>query len=59
MLSSHEPALVKLLINIVGIYPPSSAVLLNTGERGVVTQVNWRAPLNPKVRFITTKNSSR
>ncbi|CAK0744761.1 HD-GYP domain-containing protein [Gammaproteobacteria bacterium] len=53
--SSHEPSLVQLLISLIGVYPPSSAVLLNTGERGVVTVVNWRAPLAPRVKIFYNK----
>ncbi|CAK0764054.1 hypothetical protein CCP4SC76_30003 [Gammaproteobacteria bacterium] len=40
---------VAALIAVVGIYPVHSAVLLNTGERGVVTKVNWQHPLKPAV----------
>ena len=40
---------VEALIRAVGIYPVHSAVLLNTGERGVVTKVDWRHPLKPTV----------
>jgi len=47
----HEPALVKVLISLVGIYPVSSAVLLNSGECGMVTRVNWRKPLQPRVKL--------
>lgn len=48
----HDPALVKTLIGIVGIYPISSAVELNTGERGVVTRVNWKKPMLPRVKIV-------
>ncbi len=54
-LSAHEHSLVQLLIRLVGVFPPSSAVLLNTGERGIITQVNWKAPLAPKVRILYNK----
>ncbi|CAK0781714.1 putative Cyclic di-GMP phosphodiesterase PA4108 [Gammaproteobacteria bacterium] len=40
---------VEALIRAVGIYPIHSAVLLNTGERGVITKVDWRSPLKPTV----------
>lgn len=55
LLPSHEPSLVQLLVRLVGIFPPSSAVLLNTGERAIVTQVNWRTPLAPKVKIYYNK----
>lgn len=48
---AHDPTLIKLLVQLVGIYPISSAVVLNTGERGIVTKVNWRKPLLPTVRL--------
>ena len=37
------------LISLLGIYPPTAAVLLNTGERGVVRQRHPDAPLQPLV----------
>ncbi len=45
----HDVSLVELLIQLVGIYPISSAVQLNTKEKGVVTKVNWRDALMPSV----------
>ncbi len=48
----HAPAIVQALISVLGIYPIGSAVLLNTGERAVVTRVNWKAPLLPRVRVM-------
>lgn len=48
---SHERALVKLLISQIGIYPVSSAVVLDTGECGLVMRVNWRKPLLPRVKL--------
>lgn len=58
LLSGHEPSLAGLLVRVVGVFPPSSAVLLNTGERGVVTCVNWRAPLAPRVKIFYNKTLS-
>ncbi len=46
-----DPAYVAGLINILGIYPVTSAVLLNTGEKGVVEQVFAEAHLEPIVRL--------
>ncbi len=43
------PHLVASLISLLGIYPPTAAVLLNTGERGVVRQRHSDAPLQPLV----------
>ncbi|MBF0256416.1 MAG: DUF3391 domain-containing protein [Gammaproteobacteria bacterium] len=52
---SHNMGLVELLIQLVGIYPVSSAVMLDTGEKAVVTKVNWRDALRPQVRVIYSK----
>ncbi|MEO5344390.1 MAG: HD domain-containing protein, partial [Gammaproteobacteria bacterium SHHR-1] len=52
---SHSMELVELLIQLVGVYPVSSAVQLDTGEKGLVTQVNWRDALRPKVRIFYSK----
>ena len=52
----HDAALTKLLISIVGVYPMSSAVELDSGERGVVVKVNWKQPLKPIVRVIYGKD---
>lgn len=35
---SYHPALLKLFVSIVGIYPVGTLLLLNTGEVGVVTE---------------------
>jgi len=46
-----EANLVAGLINILGIYPVTSAVQLNTGEKGVVEQVFADAHLEPVLRI--------
>lgn len=48
----HPARLAQALVTILGIYPVSSAVLLNTGERGLVTRVNWKSPLQPRVKLL-------
>ena len=47
----HAPELVEQFIQLLGIYPISSAVVLNTGERGMVTQISWKTPLLPKIKI--------
>jgi len=42
---------VAALINILGVYPVTSAVLLNTGEKGVVEQVFSSAHMEPIIRI--------
>jgi putative nucleotidyltransferase with HDIG domain len=34
-----DPALIKVLINLIGIFPIGTLVLLNTNEMGIVTQI--------------------
>lgn len=51
-----EPCLVESFIKCVGIYPPGSLVLLNTGEIGVVTEVNSEFRLRPKIIILLDEN---
>lgn len=44
-----EHTLVQRFIQIVGIYPVGSVVVLNTGEVAVVSRINREAPLTPAV----------
>lgn len=53
---SYDVELVELLIKMVGIYPVSSAVQLNTLEKGVVLKVNWRDALKPMITIYYNKN---
>jgi HD-GYP domain-containing protein (c-di-GMP phosphodiesterase class II) len=55
---SHSMELVELLIQLVGIFPVSSAVKLSSNERGVVTRVNWRDAMKPMVRLYYAKDGS-
>jgi HD-GYP domain-containing protein (c-di-GMP phosphodiesterase class II) len=48
----HNMELVKHFIHLMGIYPISSAVELNTGEKGIVTRINWRAPKQPRIKIV-------
>ena len=52
MAGGHDIELVKQFIHLLGIYPISSAVKLNTGEKGIVVRVNWKNPKAPRVRII-------
>jgi hypothetical protein len=42
-----DSTLVQQFIKVVGIYPVGSVVELNTGETGIVKQLNHDAPLAP------------
>ena len=46
-----DPAIVKVFINMIGIYPLGTLVLLNTNEMGIVTQIQEETELieRPKV----------
>ncbi|GAB4332433.1 MAG: HD domain-containing protein [Candidatus Abyssubacteria bacterium] len=52
-----DPLLVKLLLNIIGVFPPGSLVRLATGETAVVVQPNEENPFLPKVRIIDASSS--
>ena len=49
-----DPALVKLFINMIGVYPLGTLVLLNTNEMGIVVQIQRDTELidRPKVCLI-------
>ena len=47
-----DPVLVQQFIKVVGIYPVGSIVELNTGETGIVKQINHDAPLAPVVLLV-------
>ena len=46
-----DPAIVKVFINMIGIFPLGTLVLLNTNEMGLVTQIQEDSELidRPKV----------
>lgn len=52
--TSLDPALVKLFIRMMGLYPPRSIVRLSGGEVAIVLEPDERDPLRPVVRVIAT-----
>lgn len=48
-----DPLLFKFFVNLVGIFPVGSFVMLDTRELGIVSGVNQSEPLRPKVTVIT------
>ncbi|MBD3332983.1 HD domain-containing protein [candidate division GN15 bacterium] len=48
----YDQLLLKLFIDMVGIYPPGSMVLLSTREVALVVATNRENPLRPYVRII-------
>lgn len=51
-----DPLLVVRFIECLGIYPPGCVVLLDSGEVGVVTEVNPQHRLRPKVILLLDEN---
>lgn len=47
-----DPALVRLFVSMLGIYPPRSVVRLSDGSTAVVWRPNESEPLCPKVKVI-------
>jgi HD-GYP domain-containing protein (c-di-GMP phosphodiesterase class II) len=47
-----DPDILKAFIQIMGIYPIGSIILLNNGALARVTEVNGSAPLRPKIKII-------
>ena len=56
---SFDPLLLKVFINIVGVYPIGSVVILNTGELAVVLGTNSSDISRPKVGIIADQNGKR
>jgi len=54
--SSFSRELIKALVEQLSVYPLGTTVRLNTGEVGVVTQLNSRYPLRPVVQMGQTAN---
>lgn len=48
-----DGALVQQFVQVVGVYPVGSCVLLNTGEAAIVKQFSHQDPLRPLVILIT------
>jgi putative nucleotidyltransferase with HDIG domain len=53
-----DPTLVQQFIQVVGVYPVGSVVELNTGETGIVKQVNHEAPLAPVVLLVKSAGNT-
>lgn len=53
-----DATLVQRFIQVVGIYPVGSVVELNTGETGIVKQVNHHTPLAPVVLLVKSAGNT-
>lgn len=51
----YDPVLLKVFINVVGVYPVGTVVFLNTGEVGLVFKMNPDDLSRPLVRIIADK----
>ncbi len=54
--SWFDPFITKTFIENVAVFPVGTLVLLNSGEKGIVTRVNKRFPTRPFVRIIKDSN---
>lgn len=53
-----DATLVQRFIRVVGVYPVGSVVELNTGETGIVRQINHHAPLAPVVLLVKSAGNT-
>lgn len=53
-----DPALVRLFISMLGIYPPRSVVRLTDGATGIVLRRSEASALSPVVRIIADKDGT-
>lgn len=50
--SYFDKEIVEVFLNYIALYPVGTAVILNTGERGVVIAVDKKMPTKPIVRIV-------
>jgi putative nucleotidyltransferase with HDIG domain len=53
-----DPALVRLFVRLMGIYPPRSIVRLNGGELAIVIRANAKDPSRPVVRIVAAPSGA-
>ncbi|HEU5407791.1 MAG TPA: HD-GYP domain-containing protein [Nitrospira sp.] len=53
-----DSTLVQRFIQVVGVYPVGSIVELNTGETGIIKQINRHAPLAPVVLLVKSAGNT-
>jgi len=54
--SKFDPLLVKVFINVVGLYPTGTLLLLDTGELAMVVSNNPEDVLRPRVKILANSN---
>jgi HD-GYP domain-containing protein (c-di-GMP phosphodiesterase class II) len=57
--SRYDADLVRIFINLMGIYPLGTLVKLDTGEWGLVFHVDPSAPRRPLVKLVQTSDGTR
>ncbi len=57
--SQLDPLLFKFFINMVGVFPIGTVVMLNTKELGLVCESNQLFPARPRVMIIIDRKGSR
>lgn len=55
----YDPVLLKVFVNVVGVYPVGTLVFLNTGEIGLVFKINQDDLVRPSVRIIADKEGEK
>lgn len=51
-----DETLLKAFIQCIGVFPTGSAVEMNSGEIGIVVEINQQKKLRPKVMLLSDKN---
>lgn len=54
--TSLDPVLVRLFVNLLGMFPPRTVVRLSSGQVAIVLSPTDGEPLKPEVRIITAEN---
>ncbi|MHB9002874.1 MAG: HD-GYP domain-containing protein [Coriobacteriia bacterium] len=50
--SSHDPALIRTFVELMGVYPPRTVVRLDDGRTGIVVRPSPSDPLRPQIKII-------
>lgn len=53
-----DETLLKAFIQCIGVFPTGSAVEMNTGEIGIVVEINQQKKLRPKIMLLSDKNKT-
>ena len=54
-----DPAILKIFIQSIGIYPRGSIVILNNGAIGRIVQIRAAAPLRPGIQILVGENGRK